>query len=173
MSENKNDPVKVSLAPFSHRFLFIALFSFVLNMLMLVVPLYMLQVYDRVLNSGSMETLAAISILAAGLLILLGLFDWLRHRIMVRTGNSFDKKYGEAFFNASFATELRPQQPGNQHRGHFQILIASDVILPARNHLGFLICRGSSFTSWRSIFFTLGWAWSGSLVWLFCSSSPS
>ena len=117
MSENKNDPVKVSLAPFSHRFLFIALFSFVLNMLMLVVPLYMLQVYDRVLNSGSMETLAAISILAAGLLILLGLFDWLRHRIMVRTGNSFDKKYGEAFFNASFATELRPQQPGNQHRG--------------------------------------------------------
>jgi PrtD family type I secretion system ABC transporter len=117
MTDKTNEVTKVSLASFSHRFLFIALFSFILNMLMLVVPLYMLQVYDRVLNSGSMETLAAISILAAGLLILMGLFDWLRHRIMVRTGNSFDNKYGEALFNASFATELRSVQPGSQHRG--------------------------------------------------------
>ena len=90
MAKQPQENMKVSLAPFGHRFLVIALFSFVINLLMLVVPLYMLQVYDRVLNSGSMETLAAISILAAGLLILLGLFDWLRHRIMVRTGNAFD-----------------------------------------------------------------------------------
>jgi ATP-binding cassette subfamily C protein len=65
---------------------FVSLFSFTLlvNLLVLVQPLYMLQVYDRVLPSASVETLIYISLLAAGALVLLGVVDGLRSMISGR-----------------------------------------------------------------------------------------
>lgn len=56
----------------------IAIFSFFVNALMLVMPLYMLQVYDRVLPSNSIETLVFLSILAAGALLLLAVLEFVR-----------------------------------------------------------------------------------------------
>jgi len=61
-------------------------FSVVVNLLMLTAPLYMLQVYDRVLVSGSVETLVALSLLAAFLFLIMGLLDHARGRIMARVG---------------------------------------------------------------------------------------
>ena len=61
-------------------------FSAVVNLLMLTAPLYMLQVYDRVLASRSEETLVALSLLAAFLFLLMGLLDHARSRIMARVG---------------------------------------------------------------------------------------
>ncbi|HLT77764.1 MAG TPA: type I secretion system permease/ATPase [Ferrovibrio sp.] len=65
---------------------FAALFSFFANLLVLTVPLYMLQVFDRVLSSRSEDTLIMLSILAAGALLVLAILEALRARIQLRIG---------------------------------------------------------------------------------------
>ena len=62
-----------------------ALFSCAVNILMLTGPLFMLQVYDRVLASRSVPTLVALFALVAALYTFLGLFDFIRSRVLSRT----------------------------------------------------------------------------------------
>ena len=64
----------------------VAIFSFFANMLMLTGPLYMLQVYDRVLGSRSVATLIALSVLAGFPYGVTGILDYARGRIMCRDG---------------------------------------------------------------------------------------
>ena len=59
-------------------------FSAFANVLMLVAPVYMLQMYDRVLTSASYETLIALTVVAVFLLSCFGLLDWVRQRLMAR-----------------------------------------------------------------------------------------
>lgn len=66
-------------------FIVAAVMSFVVNFLMLVSPLYMLQTYDRVLTSGSKETLLYITVIAAVALLVLGIFEALRTMVLSRT----------------------------------------------------------------------------------------
>ena len=73
-------------------------FSFAINALMLTVPLYMLQVYDRVLTSGSMDTLIALTVLAVGLLVCHAMLEFVRSRILVRVGNRLDNALGGTLF---------------------------------------------------------------------------
>lgn len=68
------------------HFAYAALFSFAINMLQLSVPLYMLQVFDRVLTSRSAETLVALSIAAVGALIVYLILDVLRARLLLAVG---------------------------------------------------------------------------------------
>jgi PrtD family type I secretion system ABC transporter len=68
-----------------------AAFSFIINLLMLTGPLFMLQVYDRVLNSGSISTLTALVLLAATLYILYGFLEFIRSRVMVQIGRQLDE----------------------------------------------------------------------------------
>ena len=56
----------------------VAIFSFFVNLLMLTGPLYMLNVYDRVLGSRSLETLIALSVLVAFLYGMMGILDFVR-----------------------------------------------------------------------------------------------
>ena len=62
----------------------VALFSAFANILMLVAPIYMLQIYDRVLTSASVETLVALTVVAVFLLMCFGGLDWVRQRMMAR-----------------------------------------------------------------------------------------
>jgi PrtD family type I secretion system ABC transporter len=72
------------------HFLFAALFSLIINVLQLTVPLYMLQVFDRVLTSRSYETLVALSLVAAGALMVSLLLDLLRARLLLAAGVTLD-----------------------------------------------------------------------------------
>jgi PrtD family type I secretion system ABC transporter len=73
-------------------------FSFLINLLMLTGPLFMLQVYDRVLNSGSISTLMALVVLVATLYALYGFLEFVRSRIMMRIGRQLDENLrGRAF----------------------------------------------------------------------------
>jgi ATP-binding cassette subfamily C protein len=67
--------------------------SGIINILALTGAFYMLQIYDRALTSGSVPTLAAISVLAIGLYLFQGLFDIVRSQILVRVGARLDKKF--------------------------------------------------------------------------------
>ena len=69
-------------------------FSLVVNLLLLVMPLYMLQVYDRVLTSGSSDTLLFLSIIAAAALALLGLVEAVRGIYAARIGSRLEARMG-------------------------------------------------------------------------------
>ena len=58
--------------------LYAAALSVCLNLLQLTMPLFMLQVHDRVLNSQSMDTLVMLTILAIGALVVLGVLEFIR-----------------------------------------------------------------------------------------------
>jgi len=77
------------------------LFSFVVNALMLTGPLYMLQVYDRVLGSGSEETLVALTILMVGLFFAMGVLEFARSRVMAIVGAKFQDRLDRRVFAAS------------------------------------------------------------------------
>jgi ATP-binding cassette subfamily C protein len=78
------------------------IFSAFVNLLMLTAPLYMLQVYDRVLASRSEETLVVLSLLVAFLFLLMGLLDHARSRIMARVGARLQATMDARVMEASF-----------------------------------------------------------------------
>ncbi len=79
---------------------FVGIFSFFVNLLMLTGPIYMLQVYDRVLGSRSVETLIALSVLVAFLYGMMGLLDYARGRIMGRVAARFQARLDRRVFDA-------------------------------------------------------------------------
>lgn len=84
----------------------VGLLSLVINLLMLTGPLYMLQIYDRVLASGSVPTLLVISVFALGMFIFYGVLDGLRQRILTRIGSWLDAKLTASVFDLSTALPL-------------------------------------------------------------------
>ncbi len=76
------------------------LFSVFVNLLMLTGPLYMLQVYDRVLASGSVETLVALSLLVAVLYAVMAVLDGARSRALARAGARFRSRLDARLFDA-------------------------------------------------------------------------
>lgn len=75
---------------FKVTLLVIAFFSFFANLLQLTIPLYMLQIYDRVLPSQSSDTLVFLSILAAFALVILGLTEMVRQILATRAAAKLD-----------------------------------------------------------------------------------
>ena len=102
MSKKPNNTDKTELNGALKRcnraFVGIAVFSGVINLLMLTGPLYMLQVYDRVLLSRSMSTLVALSILMAGLYVFMGFLELIRSRVLIRVGNQIEADLSERTF---------------------------------------------------------------------------
>ena len=70
----------------------LAAFSLVVNLLALTGPLFMLQVYDRVLTSGSVPTLVGLAILMAALYAFMGLLDLIRARMIARVSERLDHR---------------------------------------------------------------------------------
>lgn len=93
-------------------FVTIMLFSCVINILMLTGPLFMLQVYDRVLTSRSISTLTALFILVIALYLFMGVLDLVRSRVLTRVGHRLDAALGrDAFLSAIAAPAARTTGP--------------------------------------------------------------
>lgn len=86
-------------------------FSVFVNALMLTGPLYMLQVYDRVLGSRSAPTLWALSALMAFMFLVMGVLDYTRGRIMARVGARMQERLDRRVFSA--ALRRMQQVPGD------------------------------------------------------------
>ena len=82
------------------RFGFIAalLLSLAINLLMLTSPLFMLQVYDRVLSSRSVPTLVALLVLIVVLYSGMAIFEFLRTRVLSRIAHGVDAKVAPELF---------------------------------------------------------------------------
>ena len=92
-------------------FWFTAIFSGFVNILMLTGPLYMLQVYDRVLGSRSEATLVALSVLVIFLYGMMGLLDFARGRIMTRAGARFQAALDHRVFDAMIRRSVVAKDP--------------------------------------------------------------
>jgi len=79
----------------------VLLFSVLTNLLMLTGPLFMLQVYDRVLGSQSEETLVALFGLVGVLYLAYGILEYARGRIVARVGARLQETGQAAVFDAS------------------------------------------------------------------------
>lgn len=92
-----------------------AIFSFVLNMLMLAGPLFMLQIYDRVLTSRSIPTLVALSVLVLGLYVISGLLDLVRSRVLLRLALDIEKDLAPRVFDAAGRARLESGAAGTSY----------------------------------------------------------
>ena len=109
-------------------------FSIFVNILMLTGPLYMLQVYDRVLGSRSEATLLALSILVVFLYIMMGILDYARGRVLARIGARFQDKLDRRVFSAmllksNLAPDPEDQKSGLRDLEAVQTLLSSPVLL--------------------------------------------
>jgi PrtD family type I secretion system ABC transporter len=90
----------------------VALFSAAVNLLMLAGPLYMLQIYDRVLSSRSVPTLVALSIFLVGAYAFQGALDLIRSRVVVRAAALLDHRLALTVHGAVIRLAVVTRHPG-------------------------------------------------------------
>jgi PrtD family type I secretion system ABC transporter len=108
---NDSDPVTQGLRASARRLAGVAVFSGVINLLMLSGSLYMLQVYDRVIPSRSVATLIGLSLIVLVAYLLQGYFEALRSRMLARIGTLFDASLQEPIHVALATLPLRGAKP--------------------------------------------------------------
>lgn len=94
-------------------FIAVGVFSGLINLLALTGSIYMLQVYDRVIPSRSVETLIGLTVLMAMLYVANGLLDLFRTRIMTRVGVRLEQELGPNVYAAVQTIPLRSRQSGD------------------------------------------------------------
>lgn len=82
------------------------IFSAAINILLFVGPLYMLQIYDRVLQSRNETTLVMLTVIALTMLIVHAGMEFLRSRVLVRTGFQFDEALSGPLFHRVLKASL-------------------------------------------------------------------
>jgi ATP-binding cassette subfamily B protein len=97
-------------------FWYILLFSFATNMLLLMLPMFSMQVLDRVMSSGSYATLSLLSLVAVGSFIFLGLFSMIRSQVQIKLGEWMDQELYEKLLSKTIAmASLKPGTSGSQN----------------------------------------------------------
>lgn len=105
---NKNNQLIEIFYLFRKSFYAIGIFSGLINLLLLTPTFYMLQLYDRVVSSGSMSTLGMLTLIMLVLMGAMGSLEWVRSRIMVRLSVRLDQALAARVHDASFSQALRP-----------------------------------------------------------------
>lgn len=128
--DNKSGIVREALRACRRYFLFAAVFSLAINLLYLASPLYMLQIYDRVVTSGSETTLVMLTlVLLAAFLALAGL-DLVRAAILTRASARLDRLLSARILAASVETPSQgasPSQPIRDFDTFRQVITGSGI----------------------------------------------
>jgi len=96
-------------------FLYMGVFSFFINLLMLVVPLYSLQVLDRVLSTGSMETLLWLTVIMVTSFLISSLLQGIRSFALIRVGEWIDEKLSTPLLAMSISNAASTGIRGTQN----------------------------------------------------------
>ena len=134
----------------------IAALSLFLNLLVLVSPLYMFQVFDRVLPSGHVETLVALTVLAGLALLVFGLLETIRHRTLGRIGAWLDRRLSEPVLAASLGEALSGRAIGAEplrDLARLRAFVSSESVLPILD------------APWTLVFIVVIWLLHGSEGW--------
>ena len=133
MSKNTStSELKAVLKQSKKLFLTIGLFSFLINILMLVPPIYMLQLYDRVLSSKSKDTLLMLTLIVVVLFITMALLEIIRSKILIKIGNRIDNNLSNRIFDSLFKLEkVNPNKASSSYMNNLtqirQFLTGSGV----------------------------------------------
>jgi ATP-binding cassette subfamily C protein/ATP-binding cassette subfamily C exporter for protease/lipase/ATP-binding cassette subfamily C protein EexD len=123
-------------------------FSFVINILILAIPLYMLQVMDRVLRSGRVETLLLLTLIAMAAVLVMSVLDTLRNSVAMRMGSWFNDRLGPIFLESSCRAQIKGDHSG------------ADMLRDLSYLQGFIATQGMAafFDSpWLPIFIVIIW----------------
>ena len=156
---------------FRKEFLWVGIFSLIANVLMLTPTLYMLQVYGRVMKSGSELTLLTVTFFLVFFYGVMAFAEWIRSRLLVRVGVRLDEALNSLVFNASFEAYLNRTRHNVVEA--FSDLISIRQFLTANGMIAFfdipwtpiyiaVIFLLSPFLGWLSILFAviqLGLTW--------------
>ena len=85
----------------------VGVFSAIINLLMLAPSLYMLQVYDRVLQSRNEITLLMLTLLMLGAYAFMGALEYIRSFVLIRLGAKLDMQLNKRIYTAAFEQNLR------------------------------------------------------------------
>lgn len=110
MATNQPNALSEVLLTFRKEFIVVGIFSAVVNLLMLTPTLYLLQVFDRVLNGQSITTLFVVSLITLFLFAMMAFGEWARSILLVRTGVKLDQALSKKVFLASFLSYLNPSE---------------------------------------------------------------
>jgi ATP-binding cassette subfamily C exporter for protease/lipase len=96
-----------ALLLFKGAFRTVGIFSAIVNLLMLAPPLYMLQVYDRVLQSRNQTTLLMLTVLLLGAYALMSMLEFVRSFVLIRVGAKLDMALNKRIYTAAFEQNLK------------------------------------------------------------------
>lgn len=108
--QNGAKELRKALSESRQLFLSVGFFSIFVNLLMLTGPLFMLQVYDRVLTSRSEATLITLVVITAFLFLMMGVLDYARGRVMARAGARFQARLDARVFKAVLTRAVSPAE---------------------------------------------------------------
>ena len=113
--KQKPSELREAVASLRPYFVRSAWFSLVCSMLVLAPSGYMLEVYDRVVNSRSLTTLVMLTIVVLGAYLLMELLEWARSEVMRAASAELDTKLSGRVFSAIFDANLQ-RLPGGNHQ---------------------------------------------------------
>ena len=103
----KQSKLRMILAQCKSSFIAVTIFSCFVNLLQLTIPLYMLQVFDRVLASQGYDTLIFLTLLAVFALIIMGVLDAVRSKVLIKVSHWLDNKLSPEAFVRSAETTIQ------------------------------------------------------------------
>lgn len=95
-----------ALGAVRQHFIYAGAFSAAINILQLAPIVYMMEIYNRVVASGSYSTLTMLTLLIVFLIVSLGAFEWVRSYLLVFASNKLETTLRERIFNATFKITL-------------------------------------------------------------------
>jgi len=104
--DNAEDELRLALRACKQYFIYAGLFSAAVNMLLLTPIIYMITVFDRVVSSGSLPTLAMLTLLMVSLLLAMGGFEIVRSFILVSASNKLESLLRPRVTDATFKRSL-------------------------------------------------------------------
>ena len=147
-SANSDQEIKKVFLADKKSLVMAAIFSALVNLLFLTGPLFMLQVYDRVIASGSYPTLVVLFGLVCGLFLFMGALDHLRGRVLARIGCWLQASLGQRVFSALLKSTARPELA-------VQRATALNNLQTLRRFLGTPLPFAFVDAPWSLVFFTI------------------
>ena len=105
MKRHQASPLQIALSKCKTAFLFAFLFSFFISLLTLAMPIYSMQVLDRVLSSNSIETLVFLSLIMIVFFIFLGILNAIRSAVFLQISNWLDKSLSPVLFDSGIENQ--------------------------------------------------------------------
>ena len=113
-SPRRRTELKQAIGDCRSAFFVVAVFSLAINLLMLTPAIYMLQVYDRVLTTNSLETLLMLTLIICASLLAMSALESLRTIVTIRTGVWLNNRLGPVLIERSVRARLKGESAGAQ-----------------------------------------------------------